>query len=113
MGAEALMRHSTWLPPVPFLILILLVRGGAARGDDRPAPKPETTDCGTIALRQLLRIEQKPATWEAVAARLGRPPQAGHSMKELRDVTQGLGLTLTGVKLAMKKDPLDRPAILS
>lgn len=81
---------------------------GGERGDDVPNKIP---NCGAIALYQLCQIEQNRASWETVCSRLGQPPKAGYSMKELRDAAQGLGMELSGVKLEMTTRPLDRPGV--
>ena len=93
-------------------ITLAMARTWTVKGaDDEPRGAP-STDCGLLALFCLLRSEGVPVDLAELEPRIGAPPEGGRSMRELREVAQGFGLQLVGVRLDGAAEAMDRPMIL-
>ncbi len=90
------------------VIPCFLISSSAITADE---PNPQLGDCGTAAIYALLQLEGRTATFDAVAAKLGRSRPGGHSMQELREAAHWFGLRLDGVFIGKKADLIDRPVL--
>jgi hypothetical protein len=102
------------LGPLAIATFSLLLALGAGK-DRRAEPKvvtPTTLDCGPVAVYALFQIEGRPTPIETIAAKLPPPRPDGFSMKELRDASSSLGLTLDGVYLGQDVAAIDRPMLV-
>ncbi len=79
---------------------------------DETAPPGPLDECGVAALFLLLRLEGRPATVDALIARLPKPGPRGYTMADLRDAAGASGLRLDGVRLRTGLKRLDRPALV-
>ena len=77
-----------------------------ARADELAAPY----DCGTLALYNLLALEQQRTDLPRLVASLVPLRPDGYSMRELRHAARNLGLHLDGVKRSRNLAP-DRPML--
>lgn len=93
------------------LYFCILFPGDVRGGEGSGSISPDTFDCGTIALYQLLRFESRPVGLGQVQDRLPRPGERGHSMRQLRDAARSFGLRLEGVRLQGGDHAPDRPMV--
>lgn len=79
--------------------------------DDR---KPGFVDipCGVSALFSLCRLEGNAVILTSVSKALPDHGIAGHSLAELKQAADALGLPLNGVRIESTDWPLDRPALV-
>lgn len=87
-----------------FLVIAISprVNGFVVRPDLDQATVDHTPvyDCGTLALHSLLKLLGHPSDIRAVEDALPATPRHGHSMRNLRDAAQDLGVSLVGVRLS-------------
>ncbi len=69
-----------------------------AIGIDEPEPSAEY-DCGTLALFNLLKLENRQVRFDEVISSLPQLKPQGFSLLELREAASKHGLTLSGIKL--------------
>ena len=112
--------HIRLLSSIAVYASISLLLPPAIHADEPPAdPAPKEAyssddlyDCGTIALYNLHHLERGSADLDSIERALPKPRPSDYSMKELRDASRTLGLSLTGVLLNKEERALDRPMLV-
>ena len=102
-------RHDL-VSRLSMLVLLFATWGSIVAGADEEVRN--SGDCGPVALYALFRLEGRPTSIEAIAARLPKPRPESHSMRQLRDASRSLGLILDGAYLGKDTGPIDRPMIV-
>lgn len=95
-----------------FLVPVAAEDLANARGDAPTSPDSATYDCGTLALRILLKLENRPSDPAFLETRLPRRNPRGYTMNQLRHAAGECGLELIGVHLSSHGGELDRPALV-
>jgi ABC-type bacteriocin/lantibiotic exporter with double-glycine peptidase domain len=93
-----------------FMLIALTWPGERLAGEDRR--KAEPSDCGSLALYHLLRLEGRPIDLDRLAAALPAPGSEGLSFLDLRDAAGHLGLTLDAVVLTKQRSAIRTPVLL-
>jgi ABC-type bacteriocin/lantibiotic exporter with double-glycine peptidase domain len=93
-----------------FILVALTWPGEPLAGEG--GRKAEPSDCGSLALYHLLRLEGRPIDLDRLTAALPAPGAEGLSFLDLRDAAGRLGLPLDAVLLTKQRSAIRAPVLV-
>jgi len=100
-------------PPCRLLCLLAIAIGWPRAGlGAEPSQNADPSDCGTVALYHLLRLEGHPVEFNQLQAVLGASGPEGHSFRELCRAGRRFGLALDAVVLPKRRSSVGGPTLV-